>query len=263
MNSIFQFQLNYLFSNMKIWNIFTLALALGFTTTAKAQFATDFTANDCAGTSHNLFSELNAGKVVVLTWVMPCASCVGPAQTASNTVRNLNNPQVVFYMADDYANSSCATLASWAQSNSIHPTATFSSAQIRMTDYGSNGMPKTVVLGGAAHRVFLNVNNSLNATALTTAINQALQSNSTADLVEKAFYTYPNPAQNEIKLVMVDPTLNQEEILIYSTAGQIIKKVKANNAFSNIPSINVSELQNGLYIIQIGKHTQVLSVARD
>jgi hypothetical protein len=248
---------------MKLWNVFTLALAIGLSSTAKAQFATDFTAADCAGTSHNLFAELNAGKVVVLTWVMPCASCVGPAQTASNTVRNLNNPQVVFYMSDDYANTSCTTLASWAQSNSIQPTATFSSAQIRMTDYGSTGMPKTVVLGGAAHRVFLNVNNSLNASALTTAINQALQSNSTADLVEKAFYTYPNPAQNEIKLVMVDPSLNQEEILIYSTAGQLIKKVKASNAFTNIPSINVSELQNGLYIIQIGKHTQVLSVARD
>jgi hypothetical protein len=107
------------------------------------------------------------------------------------------------------------------------------------------------------------VNNSLNATSLSNAINQALQSNSTTDLVEKAFYTYPNPAQNEIKLVMMDPQLNQEEILIYSTAGQLIKKVKANNAFSNIPSINVSELQNGLYIIQIEKHTQVLSIARD
>jgi len=34
--------------------------------------ATDFTANDCDGVSHHLFSELDNGKVVVIAWVMPC-----------------------------------------------------------------------------------------------------------------------------------------------------------------------------------------------
>ena len=38
---------------------------------AFSQTATDFTCNDCAGSSHNLFSELDGGKVVVLVWVMP------------------------------------------------------------------------------------------------------------------------------------------------------------------------------------------------
>lgn len=33
--------------------------------------ATDFTVNDCGGTSHNLFTELDAGKVIVLCWPMP------------------------------------------------------------------------------------------------------------------------------------------------------------------------------------------------
>ena len=39
-----------------------------------AQTATDFTANDCAGTSHHLFAELDAGKIIVAAFVMPCGS---------------------------------------------------------------------------------------------------------------------------------------------------------------------------------------------
>lgn len=249
---------------MKTWKFLAWAIALTSTLNTFAQTATDFTANDCAGTSHNLFSELNAGKVVVLSWVMPCASCVGPAQTASNTVRNLNNPQVVFYMVDDYANTSCATLSSWAQSNSIQPTATFSSAQIRMTDYGSTGMPKTVVLGGAAHRVFLNSNNSLNATALSSAINAALGSNSTQDLVEKPFFAYPNPAKNTLSLVMIDPALHQEKIVMTNISGQIVKSwAKTPSSFNAIPTLDISDLPNGLYILNVGKNAQTISIARD
>ena len=52
-----------------ISGLFTI---LGFAQTT----ATDFTANDCGGTSHTLFTELNAGNVIVITWVMPCSSCI-------------------------------------------------------------------------------------------------------------------------------------------------------------------------------------------
>ena len=33
--------------------------------------ATDFSVDDCNGEFHNLFTELDAGKVVVIAWVMP------------------------------------------------------------------------------------------------------------------------------------------------------------------------------------------------
>ena len=32
--------------------------------------ATDFTALDCDGVSHHLFSELDSGKVIVIAWVI-------------------------------------------------------------------------------------------------------------------------------------------------------------------------------------------------
>ncbi len=35
------------------------------------EYATDFTVEDCDGVTHNLFSILDEGKVVVMVWVMP------------------------------------------------------------------------------------------------------------------------------------------------------------------------------------------------
>jgi hypothetical protein len=49
-----------------------------FVNSSISQTAADFTANDCNGTSHHLFAELNAGKVVVVAFVMPCTDCIGP-----------------------------------------------------------------------------------------------------------------------------------------------------------------------------------------
>ena len=47
----------------------SLLLLSGFI--AFGQTAVNFTGNDCAGTSHTLFTELDAGKVIVVTFVMP------------------------------------------------------------------------------------------------------------------------------------------------------------------------------------------------
>jgi hypothetical protein len=37
--------------------------------------ATDFTTDDCNGITHNLFDSLDAGNVIVISWVMPCGPC--------------------------------------------------------------------------------------------------------------------------------------------------------------------------------------------
>lgn len=33
--------------------------------------ATNFTVDDCNGVTHDLFTELDEGKVVIIAWVMP------------------------------------------------------------------------------------------------------------------------------------------------------------------------------------------------
>ena len=96
---------------------------------AQVTTATDFTANDCNSISHHLFAELDAGKVVVVAFVMPCSACIGPSLTAYNVATSFasSNPgRVKFFLSDDLANTSCSIVSGWATNNSITPDAVFS-----------------------------------------------------------------------------------------------------------------------------------------
>src|ERR1043166_358895 len=110
--------------------IFTLLFS-GASLLSMAQTATNFTANDCASTNHMLFTELDAGKVIVICWVMPCGNCITSASTDETTVQSFasSNPgRVKFYIVDDSGNSSCSTLTSWESTNGITADATFSNS---------------------------------------------------------------------------------------------------------------------------------------
>ncbi len=230
---------------------------------APAQTAVNFTATDCASTSHTLFTELDAGKVVVICWPMPCGACIGPAGTAENTVTGMANPNVVFYLVDDVGNTTCATLNSWASTNSVAPTASFSNAGniIKMTDYGTAGMPKTVVLGGGAcHGVFFNVNGTISASALTTAINNALAPCSTGlndiDQPVTELTLFPIPA-NDNAVLTYTLTANTEVTLeVFNVLGEKVMTALSGslqNAGKHEISLNFESLENGVYFISLNK----------
>lgn len=223
-----------------------------------AQTATDFTANDCNGTSHNLFSELNAGKVIVLCWVMPCAACTGPALTSHNIVQSYatTNPNTVYlYLCDDYANTACSSLNSWAASNGITTATRFSNSAIDMNDYGSTGMPKIVVLGGANHTVFYNVNNTVNVNSLQNAINAALTTTGINDLNTNvtSFSLSPNPANNSavIKFNLVK-TLDVS-VELFNLEGQMIKNIYAGKLYTgeNNIQLDITGYAAGTYLVKL------------
>jgi hypothetical protein len=96
------------------------------------------------------------------------------------------------------------------------------------------------------------------------AINAALGSSSAQDLVERPFYAYPNPAKNTLNLVMIDPALQQEKVIMTNISGQIVKTwAKIPSASTAIPTLDISELPSGLYILNVGKSAQTISIARD
>jgi len=140
--------------------------------------AVDFTTNDCNGVQHHLFSELDAKTIVVMAWVMPCGTCVADPLATLSIVQSYNSShpeQVVFYLVDDYANTSCSGLDAWAVFYGLGGATKFSDPAISMSDYGVDGMPKIVVLGGEDHRVYFNKNSSIDG--VQDAINQALADN--------------------------------------------------------------------------------------
>lgn len=240
--------------------IFFLLLA-GFTFTngSSQTTATNFTGNDCAGNPHDFFAELDAGKVIVLDWVMPCATCIGPSISAYNIAQGYQSShpgRVLFYMVDDYANTSCSSLNGWATTNSMPNSVRFVNAAIDMLDYGSTGMPKIVVLGGTSHTIFYNANNSINTSTLTSAINSALAA--TTGIGENdnnigSVALFPNPADSKTWISYSLTNNSDVKADIYNLVGEKITSVSYGKQSTgpNTISIDCSELSSGTYFVKL------------
>lgn len=230
--------------------------------------ATDFTANDCVGNSHNLFSELDAGKIIVIAWVMPCGSCAGPSLAAYNAAQSYasSNPNTVFfYLVDDYANTSCSTLTSWGNTNSMPNAIKFSNSTISMNDYGTAGMPKIVVLGGTDHSVAYNLNSGVTTSGVQAAIDNLLSEAGVSEftLVNNfGMKVSPNPVKNDfqIEYSLVNPSSVQ--IQIFSLTGELVyESINENQASGNHQlTINENTMENGMYILKINAENKSESI---
>ena len=240
--------------------IFAILTSLGF---AYAQTtATDFTTNDCDGISHTLFDELDNGDIIVIAWVMPCNPCATytlPAYSAVQTFATSHPGQVHFYLADDFANTTCATLTSWGNSNNMPLNTTFSSSDISMSDYGTNGMPKVVVLGGSDHTVFLNKNDDkINFLGVQGAITDALNAPLGVEQIKASHFqlsTYPNPVNNTLN---VSSTKTNTGSVVYSILDVSGKVVIQENKLT--PAIDVSALSNGNYFLKVSSEKATESI---
>jgi hypothetical protein len=238
---------------MKKDKLLSVLVAVLITSFVSSQIAVNFNTNDCGGNNHILFNDLDAGKVVIITWVMPCGTCIGPALSAATEVQNFKNTypgKFIHYFADDFANTSCTSIISWCSTNGItNYDAIFSSTDIKMLDYGSNGMPKTVVLAGVTHSVYFNENNTLTATSLTSALSAALNAANEVGIEEHSFENNlvnfsPNPTSEFV-------TINESkgtDCTVYDSLGKIVLKENIDN---DKFQINISRLQNGLYYIKL------------
>lgn len=255
--------------------ITTLTFALMFMSMiSKAQTAVNFAANDCDGVSHTLFNELDSGNVIVLVWVMPCGSCIGPAVSAYTEVQNYASPhpgRVKFYLVDDFANTSCASLSNWGSTNGItSPDAVFSSNSVSMMDYGTIGMPKIVVLGQNSHTVYFNQNNELNVIDFNTGVMNALGLSSVSDFEKKQsnINIYPNPIMDKATINFELTYTSSVNISIVDATGKEVMTILNENQFAGKHSVefNTFALARGLYFATIitdeFTHTSSFSISK-
>lgn len=220
-----------------------------------SQTAPNFTATDCNGQSHNLYAELADGKVIVLVWVMPCASCIGPALTAYNVVQSYSNPKIVYWLIDDAANTPCTTLSGWATNNGIGSNRTnFSTSAIVESNYGGVGMPHVAVVAPDRKYYFNALNaDAGNATNIQNGINAALThvgiKSSTPEVVVKAT---PNPASSVIELTYTLPSAGAVTVEVVNTLGQVITTyaLQQQEAGKHVYEVNISSLANGTYFFR-------------
>ncbi len=248
---------------MKKYLLIPLILLCVFTITIGQTNATDFTATDCNGQNHNLFTDLNNGKIVVLVWVMPCSGCISDALSAHDAVQYFSATypgKVLYYLIDDVGNTNCATLSSWAGINGIGAkTTSFSNVgtPISENDYGGSGMPHVVVIGGTDHKVFLNIKNGANnEKAIQSAITQALNVTATNEMTNELneVSIYPTIAKD---MLTVNYSLLNASIVTYNIIDQQGKILMTNSIPKQAHgkytmTIDVSNLlNNGLYFFQL------------
>ena len=253
-----------------ILNILLLLFLINTNTSFSQTIATDFTTEDCNGVMHNLFDSLDAGNVIVIAWVMPCGPCATYAGYAYSAVQSFSSShpgKVHFYLVDDYANTSCANLVNWGNANNMPLNTTFSSGDISMSDYGANGMPKVVVLGGSDHTIYLNKNdNTINFIDVQAAIDNALTTPLEVQQYandEFKIKSYPNPVDNVLTVSYKEFPSSFVNFSIVDILGQVVLLIEDNVSFEieeQIRSINVSSLNNGNYFLRISSESIVESI---
>ena len=225
--------------------------------------ATDFITNDCNGITHNLFDSLDAGNVIVICWAMPCSPCATYAGYASDAVQSFatSHPgRVKYYLADDYANSTCSYLSGWASNYNIATDAFFSTTDLDMLDYGTVGMPKVVVLGKNTHTIYYNENdNKTTQIGVENAITLALTSSTGID--EQAennlnLTAYPNPTTGTINVEYNSQTPVQFDVI--NMLGENVLSQNTNNTKNT--TIDVSSLTKGLYFLQMTTDSKTTSL---
>ncbi len=229
--------------------------------------ATDFTVNDCSGTSHHLFAELDAGKVIVIAFVMPCTSCIAPSVSAYSEVQNYASTypgRVLFYLSDDLGTATCSSITNWGTTNGITGVPVFCNTAVKQADYGAAAMPKIVVLGGPTHTVLFSQDNGLNVTNFNAAINLGLVAgifeNSKSDFELSVF---PNPSKTD--KTTINYTLKEGSdvtVDIYNTIGEKVKTIALEKqaAGKHESILDFESLTNGIYFIKLnaGESSQVL-----
>lgn len=226
--------------------------------------AVNFTVNDCDGVNHDLFATLDAGKVVVIVWVMPCAGCIPDAVDAYNAVESFSLSQpgkVLYYLVDDYANSSCSFVRGWGNTNGIINATVFSDSAISMSDYGIDGMPKVIVLGGPDHSVFYNENNAdITQTGVENAINAALDVAGTIEEEKTSILkVYPNPVKDLLTIRLMNDVEDNQTFYLYDSSGKEIKSFSYINVGDgkNEIQFNLTELRSGSYYLSF-EHSQTI-----
>ena len=249
-----------LIPEMKTLSLLSLIFFLNGIISFGQSTATDFTLTDCSGNSHTLFTELDAGKVIVISFVMPCTSCIGPSVSAYNSVLNYStsNPgRVLFYLSDDLGTTACSTLSTWASQNGMDSATVISNTALQMNQYNGNGlgMPKIVVLGGSSHLVYFNDNNGTNTHDIDAAIIEALGPSS-IDESSRAFVNlkiFPSPVNDNATITYGLDQSQEANIEIINVLGENVKTLvheKQTKGNHNL-QIDFETFANGFYFIKL------------
>jgi hypothetical protein len=135
-----------------------------------------------------------------------------------------------------------------------------------MSDYGTDGMPKVVVVGGASHRVYYNANNTVNGFALRDSILSALNAGTTGiteaggKLSNPAIL--PNPASENIEFTFSLRRKSDLQVTIHDLTGKVVSSASYFNlpAGENRIPFRISDIPEGIYYSRLRSGNNTVTV---
>ncbi|MEO8149145.1 MAG: T9SS type A sorting domain-containing protein [Bacteroidia bacterium] len=241
-----------------------LSIALMFVITiSKAQTtAMQLTGMDCNGNMHDLYADLDAGKVVLLHFFMPnCNSCPPPAQkiqAMANKIMSTHPGMVTGYAMPFQNTTTCAYTANWCNVSGLSLYAPFDSGATQVAYYGGFGMPTVVLLGGTDHRVMFSTLSF--ATSDTTIMRDSIlaylnSSTGINDLPKSvsSFNVYPNPASDVIAVNIELKETSDLLVEIIDITGKQVAVIMDEKQIKGAVNkqFNTANLSNGNYLVRL------------
>ncbi|MEO5584026.1 MAG: T9SS type A sorting domain-containing protein [Flavobacteriales bacterium] len=220
--------------------------------------ALDFTEEDCAHVSHNLFSELDAGNAVILEFVMMgCQPCITACHSLTdNVLPNVSDPSHVKLYSIGFTNGiTCLQMNDWKATNGF-THAVFAGMSAQTTHYGGMGMPTLVVLGGQEHTVFYNHQGHADSDnpLILAAIEDALTAGvGIKEMNAEVVQIHPNPVVDVIEL---DGSKWTNGRVVDAQGREVMNVTLASGR------LDVSMLKAGLYVVQLSTAAGVKGTAR-
>jgi hypothetical protein len=222
---------------------------------------------------HDLYADLDAGKAVLLHFFMTCSACPPPAQKIQAMANNIlaSHPGMITGYALGYTNSyTCATTASFVNTNGLSLYAPFDSGATMVAHYGGFGMPTVVLLGGSDHRVMFVTQSfaTSDTTIMRDSIIALLNTTGIGELPNEvsAFTVYPNRASDHIT---INIDLKETSDVLVDVADITGKQVQVimNEKQSGVVTkqFSTASLPDGNYIVRLQANgkitTQRLSIS--
>lgn len=245
--------------------LFSTCLLAGTAFSQVGAVAPDFTQTDINGTTHNLYSYLNAGKVVIVdmsaTWCGPCWSFhnghyletlhdeFGPGGT--------NEVVVLFYEDDtettlaDLNGSGSNTQGDWVTGVS-YPIINGTVA-LPYPEYGT-GYPTVSVICPTDKKIKATIGGSNIAQMRTTVqnvIDQCAVSSSVNEASLLQASVAPNPTTGAVKIQFQTPQTEEMTVTLYSISGQVIQTTTHTATSENAVELDLSAMETGTYFVKI------------